>query len=719
MGRILSLGALVAGAAALLLSPVVGGVTAAAGSPPAPNTFSAPFGEPGPNCPQDSATFPMLPSAPSSTPCKPAAVNLMYLPNGKVLYWNGLEGMENVQANTVAEYGQVATCDQARLMTLTGAGGSWTPTTPSDAGCSTLNYQGSYLIPGLPFDGVNSDSDALFCSSQVFLYNGDILTSGGTDYYNEPNIPGTNFGVSELEGTKTTRLYDITGNRWYTVGDMNYGRWYPGLVTLPNGNLFIASGVTKLLKPVYPNAPTNSGTNVKQTETFDVATGKWTYNGTSADYSLPLYPRLHLLPDGKVYYDTGGQTFNPDGQSYDEVLWNFPAIYDPASAQWTMIQQMPGLGTTTPGFRGSGFSVMLPMSIDPKTGAYDTASFLSGGGVAGVTPGTYLATNSSEISTVTTSGGADTWSNQATGSLNNARWYSTAVVLPDESVMAFSGATADEVVAPGTAMPVKQAERYDPATGTWTAMATATEGRTYHNTGMLLPDGSVLVGGHSPINFMYSREETLPGGFSNNFRDYTFEIYYPPYWNQPRPEITSLSDEVLQYGHTFSITTHDSTRIKKVLLVRNPAITHLVDADQRTVELPFTQTGDDLHVQMPSNPAVLPPGPYYLFIDSGSSQGLVPSTAAQLFVQPAPRLHGPPSPAPMPTGASTSAMTVTPQVQAAAAKVTAAAHESARLAAATTPELPAPLLPLSGLALLAGGTVGLGVRRARRRLGSR
>ncbi|HEX6489465.1 MAG TPA: galactose oxidase early set domain-containing protein [Candidatus Dormibacteraeota bacterium] len=672
-------------------------------------SFSALFGEAGPNCPQDSPAFPMLPSPPSSIPCKPAAVSMAFLPGGNVLYWNGLEGMENVQVNTVAEFGQVATCDQARLLTLNYENlpqSAWNPA--GDGNCSSSAYTADYIIPGLPIDGVGSARDALFCSDLVFLANGDVLTTGGTDYYDEPNIPGTNFGVSELEGTRTTRIFD-PAKGWITLkNEMNYGRWYPGLVTLPTGDLFVASGVTKLLKPIYPNSPLDSGTNVEETETFHISgpqAGQWTYNGTQANFSLPLFPRLHLLPDGKVWYDAGGQTFNPDGQSYDEVLWNFPAIYDPASKTWTREMTIPGVGTLTPGFRGSGFSVQLPLKPP-----YTSASFLSGGGVDGVTPGTYLATNTSEINTIDTSKG-DAWTNAASGNLNNARWYSTAVVLPDESVMAFSGATADEVVAPGTAMPIKQAERFDPATGTWTAMATATDGRTYHNTAMLLPTGQVLVGGHSPINFLYSREETLPGGFSNNFRDYTFEIYNPPYMSEQRPVITDESSQVLNYGNQFSVTTHQAAQITKVLLVRNPAITHLVDGDQRTVELNFTRDGDALHVQMPSNPAVLPPGPYYLFIDEGSGSNLIPSTANQVFVEKNTDNQA--------SGGQTHKSTPAQSVPAATLKAAAQSTATARkvhvtLAAEERPELPLPLplLPVAGV-LLAGGSV-LGVRRIRR-----
>ena len=112
---------------------------------------------------------------------------------------------------------------------------------------------------------------------------------------------------------------------------MHYGRWYPSLVTLANGNVFVASGVTKLVKPVYPNASSTRGTNVRETETYDVASGTWTRNGESASRSLPLYPRLHLLPDGKVYYDAAGQDFNPFGEAYDEATWTAAAAYDPAT----------------------------------------------------------------------------------------------------------------------------------------------------------------------------------------------------------------------------------------------------------------------------------------------------------------------------------------------------------------------------------------------------
>jgi len=72
--------------------------------------------------------------------------------------------------------------------------------------------------------------------------------SGGTDYYNDPSIPGTDYGIAELEGLRNARIYDPATNRWTQSGSMHYGRWYPWLVTLPDGKILVTSGVSKLLK---------------------------------------------------------------------------------------------------------------------------------------------------------------------------------------------------------------------------------------------------------------------------------------------------------------------------------------------------------------------------------------------------------------------------------------------------------------------------------------
>ena len=611
------------------LLPTAGPAVAAVEDEAAKGSFSKPFVEPDisgkpstDKCvQQDDGTF----------DCKPAAGSIAVLASGKILYWNALEGTENVKTGIAVEFGKYSVNDQTRLLDLGNGNPSWSKPSPNDAGANPNGNDNETIVPGDSSTETYNDG-ALFCADLNMLADGRIIAIGGTSYYSEPGNDALPYGVAELEGLKNARIYDPASNSWSQTGSMNYGRWYPSMVTLGDGKLFVASGVTKLIKPLYPNRPMDSGTNVKQTETYDPATGKWTYNGAGADRSLPLFPRLHLLPNGHVFYNAAGQVFNPAGQSYDEALWNIAATYDPEKKTWTDLG-LAGAGTMTPGFRGSTFSIMLPLRPNGD-GKYKEASFLSAGGVLGVTPGSYLAVPTSAITTVDTSGG-DSMATHETANMNESRWYSTGVALPTGQVLAFSGANRDEVVGPGTGFPVQTAELFDPATETWTQLAASPRARTYHNTAALLPDGRVLVGGHAPISTLYGANRTLPGGFSpNDGRDPTFEIFSPPYmfWG-PRPSITR-SPATAGYGDTMTIKTDvDAGSIDSVTLVRNPTITHLVDGDQRTVELKvLARHGRSLTVAAPPTGNVAPPGPYMLFVNERTGKGLVPSESKQVFV---------------------------------------------------------------------------------------
>jgi hypothetical protein len=652
------------------------GVNSGAGqSPAAVGAFSLPFAPPGPNCPNE--TQGSDDAVVDGVPCKPAAVSTVVLMSGKVLYWDGLEGMEDVDAGAPAEFGDKAVEDQTRVLDLSGSQPTWGTTYPSSGGPNTSAYPPEYLLP-LPsnspqllqstFNDPGIALDALFCADQLFLANGDVLVPGGTHYYSEPHVPNTDYGLIELEGLRNTRIYHPSTNDWTQSGLMHYGRWYPTVVTLGDSRVFVGGGVTKLIKPGYTGHPTDSLVDVRQTETYNPATGTWADNGSAASHSLPLFPRLHMLPDGHVYYDAGGQVWSPFGQSADEALWMFTAVYDPATRSWrylgvpatvsglprTAAQQrdvdavtqslnagrsgqglLNELSSDSVGFRGSAFSVMLPLAPP-----YTSAQFLSAGGTQLPTPGTYLANASSVINTVDTAHG-DAFSSHATHPLNNARWFSTGVVLPTGQVIAFNGANRDDVLAPGDSFPVKQAELFDPATQTWTPLASSHDDRTYHNTAVLLPSGQILIGGNAPISNSDSFTHNWPGGFSNNFRDPSFEIYNPPYlfWGQ-RPSITAAPSN-LSYGGTVTIATPDAGTVSKVVIARNTALTHVVDADQRTVVLPIVgRTAGTVTVQAPPSSNVAPAGPYLLFLDKASSKGLIPSVGKQVLVGGAGHLAG-------------------------------------------------------------------------------
>ncbi|EON91218.1 kelch domain protein [Marinobacter lipolyticus SM19] len=636
--------------------------------------------------------------------CKPAAGTMALLEDGRLLYLNALEGTENVELSIVAEFGEVSVNDQSRVLSLgENDEPQWLKPSPLRAGANPDGADSETLFNNTPLavlDGLLDTADntakndgALFCSDVIGMADGSVLAVGGTDYYSEPGVDGLPLGVAELEGVKNSRIFHAKTNSWLQSGDMTYGRWYPSLVTLPDSKVLVASGVEKLIKPVYPSDPLNSGRNIVQTEVYDPCTGTWSVNPSTADRSLPLYPRMHLLPNGHVLYNAGGQAFNPFGQGYDQALWNIVATFDPDTQSWTDIGYagLPlkldeiGLGELSStlnltnlsqeqgssllgdvlnsaedlltaaselnvdeetlktaiggGMRGSTSSTMLPLKPN-ENGEYTDAEFLTAGGVPSyallTNPGGYLPTDQSRIDTVRTNGDEVDYESRLTGSLNQPRWYGTNVLMPDGSVMVFSGGNRDGVVLPGLEGAIRTAERFDPETNTWTEMATGIRQRTYHNTAVLLPDGRVMVAGHSPINTGYLSFTDLSDlGFAPyDGRDPSFEIYTPPYaMRNDRPEILSAPKSLMP-GDEFSIQVDQAEDIDKVLLIRRTVMTHVVDSDQRAIELPVqSRNGRTIQLKMPETSNVVPAGVYMLFASKDTEEGRVPSVSVPITVK--------------------------------------------------------------------------------------
>src|SRR5207302_199341 len=116
-------------------------------------------------------------------------------------------------------------------------------------------------------------------------------------------------------------------------------------------------------------------------------------------------------------------------------------------------------------------------------------------------------------------------------------------------------------------------------------------GPRWFPSGVLLPTGEVLAFNGS------DRDEVAGPGV---------EIYSPPYlyWG-PRPQIedTSIGGNQLGYGRTFTITTDvPASRIASAVLVSNPSVTHLVDPNQRNLQLRvLSRSGNTLTVAGPPN----------------------------------------------------------------------------------------------------------------------
>jgi Galactose oxidase-like, Early set domain len=392
-----------------------------------------------------------------------------------------------------------------------------------------------------------------FCSGNDLLPNGEVFLTGG-HLYNGVN-PSTH--ENDL-GSANTDIFDPAAQAWTPGPTLDLARWYPTNVELGNGHILIFAGQVR---------PGKMATTVDE---YDPATNTMSTLPATADRTMPVYPRMTLLPDGKILNsepDKGTELFNP------------------ATNRWSW------LGNTRLGqARSEGNTVLLP----------GLNKVLIAGGRNGVTG----ATNTAEV--IDFSKANPAW--HYTGSMRYARAYANAVLLADGTVLEVGGGTGGPYKSP-----VYTAELYNPASGTWSTMAAQTAPRIYHSTAVLLPSGQVLSAGMD----------------SGTYQE-TAEIYSPPYlFKGPRPTISSAPKSV-GYGKSFEISTPDAASITRVALVKPSGATHALGQDQRYVNVSITHaSGTRLTVTAPPDGNHAPPGWYMLFILNSSG---VPSVASWVQV---------------------------------------------------------------------------------------
>lgn len=389
----------------------------------------------------------------------------------------------------------------------------------------------------------------IFCAGFVQLANGNVFVAGG-------NLN------SALAGIRQTHIFDWRTETWSRGPDMQDGRWYPSVASLPNDEALIIGG-----GPTVAEIRTTSNTIRRLT-------------GVTTPSSRE-YPFIQAIPDGRAL------------------------LLGPSTAMSLIDQE--GSGALAPaGSRdatGRSYGSYAP---------FDIGRFLVAGGGSPTTTATVVDTRSG------------TPVGTATGSMSLRRRQHNLTVLADGSVLATGGqSTNGGGGLVDLANATYAAERWDPATGTWTTLASAAVARQYHSTALLLPDGRVYTGGGGICGVCQQV------GYLR--RDH--EIFAPPYLYgpdgrlAPRPAISG-APTTLAYDGTFTLTADSA--ITKLALVRLGAPTHGQDQGQRYVPLSFTQTGTSLTVAGPNNPNEAPAGHYMLFaIDAAG----VPSHAAMVSVQ--------------------------------------------------------------------------------------
>jgi hypothetical protein len=400
--------------------------------------------------------------------------------------------------------------------------------------------------------------DSLFCAGHAFLSDGRLLVVGGGG---DGTGPRHNHGWIFDPGGETWSK--TAGNGTPNNGDMAYFRWYPTLVTMGDepGRVLVVSG------------DDTGGTDVRQmemyletTDRFELVWGPAGVGDTSAEHSFPqIYPGLHLLPGGEVFYTpTGWHSGGCSGAAdfpaaKPSGFFEFESTSPPIRASWTDIGTQDAAAEDAID-RVKGMAVLLVQPSYPFVQV-----MVVGGGKDPESATTFQMIN---LSTLTPK-----WGPPVTLPDGLARVNVNLVALPNGTVFVSGGRPLGGIPANGGACWI-----YEPVAMTWQECDALANKRGYHSVALLLPDGRVVTAGNE-----------CPA-------DRTYEVFSPPYLFTsdgtlaPRPEITTLPNQV-HHGHDFTIETPAPTEIAKVVLVRPMAVTHQTDSEQRVIQLAFHVTG--------------------------------------------------------------------------------------------------------------------------------
>lgn len=402
------------------------------------------------------------------------------------------------------------------------------------------------------------------CHLETLMTNGDLLIAGGSTQ-----------GLPQVNVVKTTKAFRRNTNSWPFLRDLNEGRWYPGGVRLPDERVLAIGG---------EGQPDGYG-RTNTCEIYDPLADTWTYTGS---FNLPTeMPPTVLLMNGEVF-----------------KTWRYPEIYTPSTGLWRAAANMVQARAGAPGGDHSDHEIIyLPDGRVMSVGIQPAAGV--------VNPSMVEFYNA----------GANQWTKGPTP--QHLRRAPECALLPDGRVLGFGGTYTG--TSPGSLVLknagqvpdcTNVADLFDPSSDTWRPVAPLNRWVHYHNVTVLAPDGRVFATGGAGT------------GTGLNFGDdSSIEAYEPPYlFRGVRPRIDSVSTTDLSRGETFTMGVSLTSSVTQVLLLSARAASHWIDlGPQRSLSLPFTQTGSQVQATVPNDAVQALAGWYILFamVDDIPSEGRI------------------------------------------------------------------------------------------------
>ncbi|PWN36401.1 DUF1929-domain-containing protein [Meira miltonrushii] len=525
-----------------------------------------------------------------------------------------------------------------------------------------------------------------FCAAGATLGNGTWMVAGGNqaigygggalNVAGQPTVTPAQGPYQDYDGRLAIRLMDPTnGNSgniaWQDNSTfMKTPRWYPGIEVMTDGSVLLIGGMTGggYINRNYPNQdPAFEGAAAPQAlagNTWAAVSNQINSGGSNPTWEffpdkgfppqimtfmqntsgLNTYPHTYLMPSGKLFMQA----------NYSTALWN-PYANDETKA-YNLLDDMPDQIVRV--YPASGATAMLPLT--PENNYTPTILFCGGTIMTDQQWGSYTSPLDS-LNLYTHAAQKDCSSitpEDANGNLVSGS-YTREEELPEPRTMGqfIHLPTGQMVIVNGAQMgtagygnmswnkingvnfeglsnnPTYQPVLYDPEKPMGSRLSRDGFGisniaRLYHSSAILLPDGSVLIGGSNPhqdvsINMPAN---TSPQAFNTT---YEMEKWYPPYFFETRPEPTGLPSYILYGGATWNFTMPASymgssanykANNTKVMVIRPGFSTHAMNMGQRSMRLQHTYTvNDDGSVMymvnpMPTNQNLFVQGPALLFI---------------------------------------------------------------------------------------------------------